>query len=69
MFLKHRANGDLIEVIDTALLFDPFKANISGRMHAGEEMQDVARFAKADLLFPSGEALPRCWVDGNYRAA
>jgi hypothetical protein len=37
------------------------------RLHAGEELQDSEAFAKAELLFPSGEALPRCWVDAGYR--
>ncbi|MCB1737691.1 MAG: acetyltransferase [Gammaproteobacteria bacterium] len=67
MFLKHRTKGDLVEVIDTAPLFDPFKSHVPGRMHAGEEMQEADSYSKDDLLFPSGETLPRCWVDGNYR--
>ena len=32
-----------------------------------EELQDPAEVAKADLAFPSGEALPRCWVDSAYK--
>ena len=67
MYLKDRNNGDLVEVLDTEALFDPNQNAISGRYHAGEEMQDKAEFAKADLLFPSGEALPNCWVDPAYR--
>lgn len=67
MYLKDKNNGDLVEVLDTEALFDPNQAEISGRYHAGEEMQDPASFAKADLIFPSGESLPRCWVDTAYR--
>jgi hypothetical protein len=67
MFLKHIGNGDLVEILDTAILFDPFQAGVPGRYHAGEEMPDAAEFAKADLRFPSGEPLPRCWVDPRYR--
>jgi hypothetical protein len=32
------------------------------------EVQDPHHFEKADLFFPSGEALPRCWVDSAYQA-
>ncbi len=67
MYLKQKATGDLVEVLDLALLFDPFKLEISGRLHVGEELQDPATFSKAELIFPSGEPLPRCWVDPHYR--
>jgi hypothetical protein len=67
MYLKQKATGDLVEVLDLALLFDPFRLEISGRLHAGEELQDAATFSKAELIFPSGEPLPRCWVDPHYR--
>jgi hypothetical protein len=49
-------------------LFDPCAASIRGRIHAGEELQDPADFTKSDLVFPSGEGLPRCWLDPDYRA-
>ncbi len=67
MFMKHKPTGDLVEVLDMRLLVDPFQSRIVGRFHAGEEMQDPAWFDKADLIFPSGEALPRAWVDPGYR--
>lgn len=67
MYLKDKNNGDLVEVVDTGALFDPNKGEISGRYHAGEEMQEAASFAKADLIFPSGESLPKCWSDPAYK--
>lgn len=67
MYLRHLASGDLVEIIDLPALFDPFEAGVQGRIHAGEELQDPARFAKSELVFPSGESLPRCWVDPDYR--
>jgi hypothetical protein len=67
MYLKHKASGDLIEVLDLQKLFDPFQTQVPGRLHVGEELQDPAAFPKAELAFPSGESLPRCWVDGHYR--
>ena len=67
MFLKHRSDGSLVELISAPSLFDPFEAHVMGRFHAGEEQQDPERFAKADLSFPSGEPLPRCWLDPAYQ--
>ena len=43
------------------------EAHVMGRFQAGEELQEAERFTKADLNFPSGEALPRCWLDPNYQ--
>jgi hypothetical protein len=67
MYLKHQPTGDLVEVLDIASLIDPYRSKLAGRFHAGEELQDPANFAKSDLIFPSGEPLPRCWVDPTYR--
>lgn len=67
MFLTNKANGNFVEIMDLSALFDPFKTAVNGRFHAGEELQDVQPFAKTDLVFPSGEALPRCWTDADYR--
>lgn len=67
MFLKQRATGELVEVLDTGQLFDPFQTTITGRYNAGEEMPDPRRFAKSELVFCSNEPLPRCWIDPDYR--
>jgi hypothetical protein len=67
MYLRDKSSGDMVEILDIQALFDPFKTDARGRFHAGEELQDVALFSKASLVFPSGEALPRCWVDSHYR--
>jgi hypothetical protein len=67
MYLKHKPTGDLVEVLDIRSLIDPYRSKIVGRFHAGEELQDPANFAKSDLIFPSGEGLPRCWIDPQYR--
>jgi hypothetical protein len=67
MFLKYRPTDDFVEILDLSALFDPFRTAVRGRLHAGEELQDDSMFEKSDLVFPSAEALPRCWVDGNYK--
>jgi|688.fasta_scaffold83673_2 cellulose synthase (UDP-forming) len=70
MFLRIRHNEDssLVEVLDLQQLFDPFATSVLGRLHAGEELQDPAALSKGDLSFPSGEPLPRCWLDPHYQS-
>ena len=67
MFLMHKPSGDIVEVMDLEALFDPFRIEVEGRFHAGEEMQDPTGFRKSDMLFLSGEHMPRCWVDPHYK--
>ena len=69
VFLKihHDDDASLVEVLELKELFDPFVTSISARIHGGEELQDPQAFPKADLFFPSGESLPRCWVDPHYQ--
>jgi hypothetical protein len=57
----------LVEVLSLTDLFNPNHSEIIGRFHAGEEMQDAEKFAKVQMVFPSGEALPQCWLDSGYR--
>lgn len=67
MFLKDSSNNDLVEILSVNDLFDPFCDQVVGRYQHGEERQDPENFAKSALIFPSGEALPRCWLDAHYR--
>jgi hypothetical protein len=67
MFLKHKKTDELIEVMRIEDLYDPNLGEIMGRSHSGEEMQDPMIYIKTDLAFPSGETLPQCWLDVNYR--
>lgn len=67
IFLEDKQTGNLVKVQDVAALADPNKSQISGRVQAGEEEQPPETMDKDKLLFPSGESLPRCWVDANYR--
>lgn len=68
MLLQHKQNGVLVEVLDTTALIDPLKSSIPGRVQEGQEEQDPEQIAKAELVFPSGENLPRCWMDADYRS-
>jgi len=67
MFLKHKADGKLVEVLSLNDLFNPNHGQLVGRYNAGEELQDPEKFPKTDLEFLSGEPLPRCWTDLHYR--
>jgi hypothetical protein len=67
MFLQHKVTDELIEILDCEGLYNPCQKEIVGMSHAGEEMQDPAPFLKSEMMFPSGEPLPRCWLDPHYR--
>ena len=69
MYLKHKINGSLVEIMDVAALCDPCREEVPGRYHAGEELQDPMEFTKQELTFPSGETLPRCWIDRHYKSS
>lgn len=66
MFLTEKSTNDLIEIIRIEDLYDPCLGEVMGRSHCGEEMQEPAIYPKENLMFPSGEMLPLCWVDRNY---
>ncbi len=66
MFVKEAKSGDLIKIVDVGQLIDPTVLHVCGRRQAGEEEQDPADFCKQDLVFPSGETLPKCWQDTNF---
>jgi hypothetical protein len=69
MLLHDKQKDALVEVLDLIALIDPSQKEISGQVQSGQEEQDPEPSSKADLIFPSGESLPRCWVDANYRNA
>lgn len=67
MFLEDKQDGSLIEIEDIKMLFDPNEIKILGRKQSGEEEQDLRYYEKVHLKFPSGEELPHCWIDVNFR--
>jgi hypothetical protein len=67
MFLRQNSTGDLVEVLSLNDLFNPNHEQLVGRYKAGEEQPEPEKFSKSDLQFPSGESLPRCWLDAHYR--
>ena len=69
MLLQKKENGTLVEVVDVQSLINPSQPEITGRVQEGQEEQDPEAIAKDNLIFPSGESLPRCWIDAGYNQA
>ncbi|MFW2438965.1 MAG: acetyltransferase [Arenicellales bacterium] len=67
MLLMEKNSGHLIEVLDPTEVFDPFKDSFSGRLDFGEDVAEPENFKKVGVSFPSGENLPKCWLDPHYR--
>ncbi|WP_328188076.1 acetyltransferase [Marinobacter sp. OP 3.4] len=67
MLLAEKSTGHLVEISDIKTLFDPNEPEVTGSVHYGEEAQDPEPIAKTALVFPSGEPLPQCWTDPDYR--
>jgi hypothetical protein len=67
MFLHNKQKDALVEVLDLEGLINPKQDEVLGQVQSGQEEQDPEPSPKADLIFPSGESLPRCWVDPDYR--
>ena len=67
MLLQEKESGDLVEILDIETLISPSQNHVPGRIQAGEEEQEPAKFHKGKLAFPSGEVLPRCWTEKNYK--
>lgn len=67
MLLKSKQDDGLIEISEVQELIDPFKNKVTGQMQEGQNEQPSESFNKEDLVFPSGESLPLCWLDSNYK--
>jgi hypothetical protein len=69
MLLQDKEKGTLVEVMDILALINPTDQEITVRGQAGEEEQDPEPRHKTNFSFPSGEDLPRCWLDADYQAS
>ena len=67
MLLKERDSGHMVEVLGIIDLINLNCDEVVGRYQEGEDVQDPIKLKKADLIFLSGEELPRCWTDPHYR--
>ncbi|MBE9050044.1 acetyltransferase [Nostocales cyanobacterium LEGE 11386] len=67
MLLQLKDTGDIVKILDIQELIDPNNHIVHAQDQVGEEEQEPDSFQKENLIFPSGETLPRCWLDANYR--
>lgn len=69
MLLQLKESGELVKVLDVQELIDPNHDVVHAQEQEGQEEQQPDSYKKESLVFPSGEKLPRCWLDANYRSA
>ena len=62
MYLITKENGDLVEVLDISALVDPCRDEMPGKFPLDGGTQSAVVLKKATLSFPSGGALPQCWL-------
>lgn len=67
MLLQRKEDGILVKVLEIGDVINPSQTEVMIRVQAGEEEQDEETIAKQDLAFPSGESLPLCWINPDYR--
>ena len=67
MLLRQKSSGHMVEVKNYINLIDLNIDEVMGQFQEGEEVQDPTAIKKQDLVFLSGEELPRCWRDPHYR--
>lgn len=69
MLLHNKETDSLVEINDLKALINPAEGAVVAQSQSGEEEQDPEPMQKQNLIFPSGENLPRCWVDASYKNA
>jgi hypothetical protein len=67
MLLKDQESGELVKILELENLFSPTQDTVTGQIQGGQAEQPPSSFNKEGLIFPSGESLPRCWLDADYR--
>lgn len=69
MLLQIKDSGELVKIKDVQELINPNTDTVQAKEQEGQEEQQTDSYKKQSLVFPSGENLPRCWIDANYRSA
>jgi hypothetical protein len=67
MLLQNKQDGTLVKVLDIEALISPIHNDVPGRIQSGQEEQDPQDFSKQEVVFPSGENLPQCWLNPDYK--
>jgi hypothetical protein len=56
-----------VKIVDVQELLDPTSEIVHAQDQEGQEEQETDIYQKEELVFPSGEKLPRCWLDAKFR--
>ncbi len=67
MLLREKRSSDFVKVTNVQDLLNPVRDMIGAQVQSGQNEQPPQPFKKKDLVFPSGEMLPQCWVDADYQ--
>lgn len=67
MLLQVKDSGELVKILDVQELINPNQDLVHAQEQEGQEEQEADSYKKENLVFPSGESLPRCWLDADYR--
>ncbi|WP_038247986.1 hypothetical protein [Ghiorsea bivora] len=67
MYVRNLKSGDLAQIDKLAELTDPTAKSVTLHYFSGEEVGEPELVEKNELVFPSGEKLPKCWLDPHYR--
>ncbi|MCJ8281481.1 MAG: acetyltransferase [Rivularia sp. ALOHA_DT_140] len=67
MLLQIKNDSELVKVTDVQQLINPNSDSVEAKQQQGQGEQPAESFKKDNLVFPSGESLPRCWMDANYK--
>ena len=68
MLLKIKKDDVLVEITEVIELINPMREEVMAQIQQGEEEQPSESFKKSGLVFPSGENLPQCWLDSDYKS-
>ncbi|MBD2571302.1 acetyltransferase [Anabaena lutea] len=69
MLLQLKDSQNLVKIVDIQELLDPNSEIVHAQDQEGQEEQETDIYKKEELVFPSGEELPLCWLDSQYRIA
>jgi hypothetical protein len=67
MFFQNKQIDNLVEICELGSSDRSSKNDCTCSKSGREEEQDPEESEKQNLVFSSGESLPGCWVDENYR--
>lgn len=67
MLLQTKNHRELVKITDVQQLINPNSDSVEAKQQQGQAEQPAESFKKENLVFPSGESLPLCWTDVNYK--